>query len=538
MNNLNKRKILVIGADGGTFRLIDPLVRDGRLPNIEKLMQSGVRGDLRSTIPCVSPAAWTSFMTGTSPGKHRIYDFSGRVPGTYQFNINTTNSRAAKPFWSYLSEQGKRVLVEGVTQTYPPDPVNGYMISGLGIPPGAQPRDYIFPPDAAEELLSRVGPYSPVPEGDCRKLSDSDSEKKKFVESILVQIDYRVALFRYLWQKEHFDFSMVFFLDTDAISHYFWKYMDTAHRNYRSNEYGNAIQRVYEKVDAAVGELLSIVGSETDVIMVSDHGFGPLNRVVFLNNWLAANGYLRFKRRGPFTRLASSVMRRVPFLRGRGMKSGKQIDWDNTRAFFSGTVGNIYINMRGREPQGIVAPSDYEGLCAEISERLRNIADPENGERFVEQVYRKADIFSADSSGRAPDLHATFKSGYGVVGEEIALHRIRDTGKIIDDSFNWSGTHEPEGIFIARGKNFRPGCRIEGANLIDIAPTLLYAFGLPVPENMDGKPLLDMFAEDYRKANPVRTVLAEGAVREEAGPAAGTDDAAIQAQLRNLGYIE
>lgn len=528
-------KVIIIGIDGATFKIITPLIRAGRLPNIARLVEEGVSGPLQSTMPCVSPTAWTSFMTGTGPGKHRIYDFSGRVPGTYQFTFNTTKSRAAKAFWSYLSEQGKRVFVAGVTQTYPPDPVNGYMISGLGIPPRAQPRDYIFPPEAAEELLSKVGPYSPVPEGDCRKLSYSDSEKKKFVGSILKQIDYRVALFRHMWQKEQFDFSMVFFLDTDAISHYFWKYMDTAHR---SNEYGDAIQRVYEKVDAAVGELVSIVGIETEVIMVSDHGFGPLNRVVFLNNWLAANGYLRFKRKGMLVRLISSMIRRALFLGGKGMQSGKQIDWDNTKAFFSGTVGNIYINMQGREPRGIVTPSDYEALCAEISERLRNIADPENGERIVDRVYRKDDIFSADASGRAPDLHVTFKSGYGVVGEEIALHRIRDTGKIIDDSFNWSGTHEPEGIFIARGKDFRPGFRIEGANLIDVAPTLLHAFGLPVPENMDGKPLLDMFTEDFRKANPVRFVQADDGDRGETGQGGGTDDAAIQAQLRNLGYIE
>jgi predicted AlkP superfamily phosphohydrolase/phosphomutase len=538
MGNLNKRRILVIGADGATFRLIDPLVREGRLPNIARLVEAGVRGDLQSTIPCVSPAAWTTFMTGMNPAKHSIYDFSGRVPGTYQFRINTANSRTAKPFWMHLSEQGKRVLVAGVTQTYPPDPVNGYMISGLGMPPGARPSSYIHPPEAAEELLAQVGPYSPVPEGDFRKLSDSDREKSKVLEAILRQIDNRVALFRHLWNKERFDFSLVFFLDTDAVSHYFWKYMDPAHRGHQGGAYRNAIQRVYEKVDAAVGELLTIAGDGTDVFMVSDHGFGPLNRVVFLNNWLAENGYLSFKPESAYSRLAS-FFGTLPVL-GRTIQGrGRELDWEHTRAFFSGTVGNIYFNLRGREPQGTVEPAEAERLRAELTEGLQQLRDPASGERIVERVYAKAELFAADASGRAPDLHVTFKSGYGVVGEEIALHRIRDTGKIIADSANWSGAHEPAGVLIACGKDLRAGRRIAGANLADLAPTLLYAFGLPVPEDMDGKPLLELYSEDYRMAHPVRYARAGAFPQDRSGPGAGGDDgAAIEAQLRNLGYIE
>jgi predicted AlkP superfamily phosphohydrolase/phosphomutase len=535
---LKKRKILVIGVDGASFRLIDPLVRDGRLPNIAQLIRSGVRGELRSTLPCVSPAAWTSFMTGMNPDKHRIYDFSGRVPGTYQFRINTTNSRAAKPFWMHLSEQNKRVLIEGVTLTYPPDPVNGYMISGLGMPPDADPSAYIYPPEAARELLTAVGSYSPVPEGDGRKLTESDREKDKFISGIFGQVDNRVALFKYLWKKESFDFSMVFFLDTDAVSHYFWKYMDTGHRNYAPGAYHTSIQRVYEKVDAAVGELLAIVGSEVDVIMVSDHGFGPLNRVVFLNNWLAQQGLLVFRELSWFDRTRSSAISLLPVLGRKERNRGKAIDWQRTQAFFSGTVGNIYINLQGREPQGIVDPADRDRLCADIAARLSDLVDPVSGERIVEKVYMKAELFSADDSGEAPDIHVVLKSGYGVVGEEIALHRIKDTGKIIADSYNWSGAHEPEGILIAQGESFRSDHRVQGANLIDIAPTLLYALESPVPEDMDGKPLLDLFSDEYVRTHPVRLAAADGSTGSLASPGGRNDNAQIQDQLRSLGYIE
>lgn len=520
--NLKKNRLVVIGVDGADFKVINHLMKESRLPNIASMIENGVQGILNSTIPCVSPVAWTSFMTGKNPGKHSIYDFSGKVPGSYRFKINTAKNRKAKPFWMNLSEKNKRVLVIGVTLTYPPDPVNGYMVSGLGIPADSDIKSYAYPPGFALEIVNNFGKFNTVPDADFRKLNSSDREKEKYLRGVFEQIEYRVKIFKHMWQKEIFDFSMIFFLDTDGASHYFWKYMDSTHKQYTPNRYSDAIYKVYEKVDSAVGELLTMINEETDVILVSDHGFGPLNRVVFLNNWLESKSYLKV--RGCRTILSK-------------LSNKKEIEWKKTKAYFNGTVGSIFINLKGKEPNGIVDISEYEELCHRIKMDLLNLEDPESGEKVVNNVYKKAELFNSENVETAPDLSVTFKKGYSVIGEEIALHNIKDTGKVIVDSNNWSGTHEPEGIFIAYGRNFKKGHRVQGANIIDIAPTLLYLRDVPIPKSMDGKLLKDIFVDEFLKSHPI-SYTEDDEINPETKEYEENDNEKVLKQLHDLGYID
>jgi predicted AlkP superfamily phosphohydrolase/phosphomutase len=515
----NTQKLLLIGIDGATFAMIKPLMEQGKLPNFSRLMETGVHGVLASTVPPVSPVAWTSLMTGMHPGKHGIFDFAGKIPGSYDFKMNTAADRRARPFWMHLSDAGKRVLVLGVTMTYPPDPVNGYMVSGLGMPPTTDISKSVYPPEFADMVLS-VGPYRAVPEGDLRKLFKSDGEKDRFLRGVMSQIDERVRLFREMWKKERFDFSFVFFLDTDGVSHYFWKYMESG------GAYSDAIFTVYQKVDQAIGELVETVGSDAGVMLVSDHGFGPLRKVVFLNNWLEAEGYLRF---GKPDLLA--------WFRSGGRRPEKAIDWPGTKAYFKGTIGNIFINLKGREPRGTVEPADYAALCDTIRAGLLGLRDPDTGEQVVHAVYQAGDLGTREVPG-APDLVLTFKRGYSVVGDESALQAVRDTGAIIADSNNWSGNHEPDGILIAQGAGFKRGSVLEDAAITDIAPTSLYFFGLPIPEAMDGRVLDGLFEGTsagearvlYRKDDGVAEAAQPGLTKKES-------DLLVE-QLRNLGYLE
>ena len=534
MKNSKRRPLLVVGVDGATFRIIKPLAAGGRLPNIKRLMDAGVHGVLRSTVPAVSPVAWTSFMTGANPIRHRIFDFSGRVPGSYDFRVNTAKNRACAPLWMNMGKEGLRVLVAGVTMTWPPDQVNGYMVSGLGAPMDSDLASCVWPPEFKDKILDALGGYRTVPEADMRKMTRSDREKERYLTGVFDQIDSRVRLFKRIWSGERLDFSMVFFLDTDGASHYFWKYMDRAHRGFEESAYADAIHRVYEKVDEAVGELTAATGGRADIILVSDHGFGPLNRVVFLNNWLAEKGYLRFKDASWLQETFSKV---GSLAAGRRPRRRREIDWKNTRAFFNGTVGNIFVNLKGRDPEGTVDAGDYEGLCGEIKAGLENLADPETGERIAERVYTKAELSGGLEAPQAPDLVLTLRSGYDVVGTDIALHDLKDKGEVITDSNNWSGTHESEGVFIACGKNFKKGHAIEGANIIDMAPTILYALGVSVPRVMDGRPLVDAFDEGFLESNPVR-YSEEGYGEAAASDHGEVEESDIMDKLRNLGYIE
>lgn len=531
---MTDHKIVVLGIDGATFDIIKPLAKDGRLPNLKKLMEEGVHGVLNSTVPPVSPVAWTSFMTGTAPEKHGIFDFSGKVPGAYRFKINTAGDRRTPPLWKYLSDAQKRVFIAGVTMTFPPDAVNGYMMSGLGAPPNADARALAYPPEFGAEIESRFGRYLMVPEADLRILHRSDREKRKYLDGIFAQVDYRVNLFKYMWAKEEFDFSMLFFLDTDGISHYFWRYMDNLHRQHQRGDFADAIVRVYEKIDSAVGELMSVIRGRAGLVLVSDHGFGPMNRVLFLNNWLASRGYLSFKRPSPIALAAAKVASLVKGIR-RSVR--REIIWERSRAYFSGTVGNIFINLKGREMAGTVERSEYASLCSAIVKDLIAYRDPENGESIVDQAFLK-DSPENDRERTAPDIVVTFKKGYGVVGDEIALHDITDTGEIVADARNWSGNHEKEGIFMAWGGPFRKGYSFHEAEIIDVAPTILYALQVPIPRNMDGRTLQHVFTEDFAGSHEIR--FSGG--QDEAGTAAKPlDDAerqAIEEQLRNLGYME
>jgi predicted AlkP superfamily phosphohydrolase/phosphomutase len=513
-------RVVLVGIDGASYRLIDPLVRAGRLPNIARFIERGFHGVLRSTVPPVSPVAWTSMVTGALPCRHGIFDFTGKVPGAYDFRVNTAQNRLTKPLWTHLSEAGKRVLVMGVTMTYPPDPVNGYMVSGLGAPPQAETRSLVHPPEFAA-MVNEPGPYRHVPEANLRALSDSDAEKDKYLAGIDEQIRHRVALFRSMWAREKFDFSMLFFLDTDGASHYYWKYMDDP-----ASRFSGAIARVYEAVDRAVGEVLDIVGADASVMLASDHGFGPLRRVLFLNNWLGERGYLVFGKRG--LRALVRALRGMP---------RTEIDWSRTRAYFSGTIGNIFVNLKGREPEGTVEPSEYDALCETLKREFLEFRDPASGEQVIEAVYTRAEICPSGPPS-APDLVLTFRPGFSVVGDEMRLHGLRDKGRVMDDSFNWSGIHEAEGIVMGLGEPFREGGTRGEADIVDISPTILYLLGVPVPRALDGKVMAEAVGDAYREAHAVQ--MGDASAEGSGGAARLSPEELdqISEQLRNLGYIE
>ncbi|HEM61767.1 MAG TPA: hypothetical protein ENO24_05715, partial [Chloroflexi bacterium] len=280
-----EKRILVIGLDGATFDLIKPWIAEARLPTLGRLMEEGVHGNLRSVPNLNSAPAWSSFATGTNPGKHGIFYFDERVPNTYTKRYLNGSHRVGKSFWKLLSDQGKTVCVINVPMTFPADELNGVMLAGLDSP-GVQSEGFAYPPSILKELSSRVGDYIIEPGiPGYMKAGKKDQALARLFEAV----DKRLNYARYLLAKYPWQLFVVVFTATDAVQHFFWKDMDPRHPEHDPQEarvYGDAILKVYQRMDEVVLTLLQEARPSTTII-VSDHGGGFNQRgAEYLNPWL------------------------------------------------------------------------------------------------------------------------------------------------------------------------------------------------------------------------------------------------------------
>ncbi len=555
---VKRPKVFVIGIDGGTFDIIQPLVLKGKLPNIARLMKDGVYGKLRSTIPTVSPVAWTSFATGKNPGKHGIFDYVGRNPGTYTMRFNNASCRKAVPILNILSDEGKTVGVLNVTMSYPPDNVKGFMVSGIGT--GGTGCVFSSPPELCRVLQEKFGRYifaNPYPFGE---------GADKFISGIYKEIDYRFETLSYLMEKYPWDFLTVVFIAADGASHFLWKYKDAKHPGYnesKQKEYGDAIDKVYEKLDETIGKLLEQIDEETVVIILSDHGFGPLYKAIHLNNLLKKYGYLKFNdTRGSRgindcklliklilnKMLPGKVRDERRRAKRRGLRGGASantlqgVNWLETKAFFEGTVGNLFLNMKGREPAGTVRPGkEAEDICNDIINILKKLEDPETGETVIENVYKKEDIFEGDCMESAPELVVVFREGYAAFsGFGSMKSNMKTRDRVMVDSYKWSADHEINGILIMKGPHIVKGLELQKADIVDVAPTILHLMGIPVPEDMDGKVFAGALDRDFMLRNTVKyTKVAKGEEFPEKIEGYSEEDAQkVKERLKQLGYLE
>ncbi|MCJ7666684.1 MAG: alkaline phosphatase family protein, partial [Anaerolineae bacterium] len=420
------RKVLVIGLDGATFDLLAPWIEMGRLPTLARLIEEGVSGALESTSPPISSAAWVSFATGKNPGKHGVVDFVHPEENGYRVTIVSSKKRGSKALWNLVSEAGGQVGVVGVPVTYPPEEVNGFMISDFLTP--SSKSDYTYPLSLRQELDEKLGGFQLLPSEKYRSTSSTD----RFIEDMIVDIEKRTEAVVYLMGKPWDLFACVFW-SPDMMQHEVWRLLDKSHPQHdpaAAQAYGDKIIAFYERLDDCVRRILDEVGEEVTVVVMSDHGFGPTHNFFLVNTWLQKIGLLRLKR-GPlalakylmfkvgFTplnafRIAKAL--RLGFLRrwfrfqrgGRLMKrlflSFSDVDWSQTKAFAVGSFGQIYINLAGRRRQGIVQPEEYEEVREEIIEKALEICDPYSGEPVVERAYRREELYFGDYLERMPDI--------------------------------------------------------------------------------------------------------------------------------------
>ena len=553
---MTQRKVAVFGLDGITFDLLQPWLDEGRLPNLARLLAEGAGGRLRSTIPPVSASAWPSFATGTNPGQHSLIDFTYPAQDSYEIRVSNGLTVAVPAVWQIAGAAGKQVGVVSLPMTYPPRPMNGFILCSFLTP--SPDSEYTYPPELKQELTDACGPF-PL----------RMSEKGRGVDpAIFVRACKQLELDRarsvtYLLREKPWDLFIYVLETTDNLQHEIWHLVDKTHPMHDPETAARVLPDIldyYETVDRLLGEMLALVPDQALTIVLSDHGFGPFHKFFHINNWLAANGWLAFKRtpvslmkRAAFklgftpinalkwlTALGLSDMRKN-VKRGRGGKtlrrfflSFNDVDWVRTRAFSVGNFGQVYLNVRGKRPQGAVDPADYERLRDEIIARAKELRDPEDGSLVVPVVYRREEVFHGISEARLPDLVLhTDRAKYVSFG-----HADFGSNRIIEPSTGQTGHHHMEGVIGLRGPGVRRGARLEGASLLDPAPTILHYLGLPVPEYMDGRVLADAFTDEFNAANPV--------VYSQVGPGDGTgsdslytdaEEELVMQKLRDLGYV-
>jgi len=491
-------KVMVIGLDGGTFDLLMPWIKAGELPTLRSLMEHGFYGYLRSTIPMFTPTAWSTFMTGMNPGKHGITGFIVYDRRSGRPVVASSLNRRGEEIWTILSKHGKHVIVINVPMTYPPKPVNGILISGFPAPS----HGFTYPPEL-EPWLKRVGYRVQA------IIEYEEGREEQFVREIRELTRKRGEVALKLLRKYPWDFFMVVFMGTDRLQHALWRFLDERHPRYdpvKARRYRQAILDYYRELDKILGRLVAEAGPDTYVIVMSDHGFGPLHKFIHVNEWLIRCGFLRL-RNGFSTRLkralyalgltpeniyylmaklgVASIRRRLGRARGhrlldRLFLSFKDVDWEHTLAFSLGSMGQIYINRR--VVRGLRA---YLRVRRYIAELLRELKDPETGERVIEQVFVKEQVYRGPLMYRMPDIVFLPKPGYVSFEEyEFASNRVFSTSKTI------SGTHRPYGMLIISHPSLRGPVKLEPPpRMEDLAPTILELLGVPVPRAMDGKPI-------------------------------------------------
>lgn len=482
-------RVLVIGLDGGTFDLIEPWLEDGTLPQLAALRAQGAWGELESVVPCLSPPAWATAITGCNPGKHGIYDFERRLPGQLVTVSETSRSRRVPGVWSYFTAEKRRSAIINVPLTAPPEPLLGCMISGF---PHLEKFGYTYPP----ELQERLGGYIL----DEMNMSLAAGREKEFRDDVFAAERERARVAEELLRQGDWGLFWVVFTGTDRLQHYFWKFMDPAHPMHSPEtaaEWGSVIKEFWKTVDGYIGRLVSLTDERTTVVILSDHGFGPVYRELRIQNLL----------RHPVDPAEEPI------------RWTYSLDVD---------ASSLYFSRKGREPGGVLDDAAYAAAREEVARRLLAFVDPETGVHPVERVIKAEEEYQGLYLTKAPDLIAIPAKDYWITrGDESRDYSDPPVGL---PTFTFSAWHRLNGMLIVTGPGVRRGVEISGAHLTDIVPTVLYAAGTGIPKDLDGKVLDDLFTPDFLAGHPKRAF--EGAVELPEGLPKDVEE-----NLRSLPYV-
>ena len=557
------RKVLIVGLDAATPALVEKWVAEDRLPNIASFLSEGAWGSLESVPNRHSGPAWSTMVTGLNPGKHGIFWFTEDKPESYEYRFVNGSFRQGKAFWRILSEEGQRVGIVNVPVSYPAETVNGVFVAGLDSPGTNDPR-FTYPPELRHEVVKAAGGEYFIHPALARFLIADQVDDG--LDRLHQSIDKRASVAEHLMATHAWDAFMVVFTESDVVQHFFWRHMQDPSPTDPPRQV-DAIRDTYEHLDRALGRLIAAAGDDAVILLVSDHGArydDGLARA--LPSWLEHLGLLTYrtnsgqsgansflyktatrvyreldKRLAPETR--HKLARRFPALRRKVevMMSFARLDWSRTKAYTDGKRPEIWLNVRGRQPEGIVAPEDYEALRQEIIDSLTSAVCVTTGQPLVKRVLRREEAYSGPFVERSPDLVIEWAGEGSCLDLRYPDGRSFSLSKqhLPDDPFDHllNGGHDRLGIIGLRGPGVRPG-RIEGARIADIAPTVLFLRQAPIPSDVDGKILTGAFTSDLVASVPTRQGGSGIIDEEEASGFTEEEEAEIRERLEGLGYVE
>jgi predicted AlkP superfamily phosphohydrolase/phosphomutase len=493
-----RRKLILLGIDGGTWELIKPLRERGYLPTFQELTDQGTEGTILSTIPPNTHPAWTSIFTGTNTGKHGITDFMIRK-GHSNFSVATSKDRMVDSVWRILSNFGLCSIVVNDPVTYPPEKISGIMTTGLSTPPGSQ--NFVYPHELKDEINRAVHSYEcdiPI-DFDRMVAANRDKAYEKLVE--FAQKITKCSL--YLARNYEWNMLAIIFTSLDRLQHFFWNDK-------------RFIKKHYKLLDATVKDFLELE-PDVNIIGVSDHGFGSLTKCFFVNNWLSSMGLLKLERSNvrslmssfglTYARIGQALLRLrlypataklIPdWVKNKIPTSDHErkalIQYDKSIAYALNTGGGIFINRN--------LVNDYQRFKRMLFDNLQEVSD--EGSPIASQVYYDNEVRWGSHTSRGPDILLIPREGYEVSSQ---LNPSGMFGPPIATETTRTGTHRPEGIFFAYGPHIKKGYELK-RNVFtwDISPTILHMLGLPIPYYMDGRVLKEMFRRGTKPdTSPVR----------------------------------
>ncbi len=506
-------RVLAIALGEATMDLIVPWAEQGLLPNFKRLMDGGTSGCVRSQIPLITPQMWGTIMTGRSAGHHGAYDFLQRGSDG-KFHAIDGSALKVPTLWQHLAQRGIRCGVVNVPFTYPPQRIEGFVIAGQDAP-GAHPS-IAAPMSVYSEVVKKFGRYH------LKDIFPGGRKKEDYLTLIEDEVGRQTDVLEHLIATQSWQFFITFFSATAMAQHYFWSDMESSDPK---NPFQSVIYRTYRALDEAIGRLAKAAGPDTRLVIFSECGAGRLRSGVQINAWLAREGFLAWSKppstegasgtfaakKSPLAAALSTLRKRAKrlspgllFLMNRHLSDFKvwselvvtesAINWSRTRAFSRGKEGDIFLNLKGRDPKGTVAPgAAYDALCRDICRRLEALIDPQTGEHAVKRTYQAKELYDGPTLAWAPDIVVEWKDTLYMPTEDdgdrvsIFVERMRD-------AMNWptTGSHRLDGVLIAAGPGIAPARKAEPIRLLDLAPTWLHMLNQPVPAEWEGRAIKEL----------------------------------------------